>query len=104
MHPSVAANPEKLSEFCRRWKIVELSLFGSALHDDFRPESDMDLLVSYADGAEWSLFDHLRMERELSVIFGRKVEIIARRAVERSTNPIRRKAILESARPYYVAR
>ena len=46
--------PALVQEFCRRWKIVELSLFGSALRDDFRPDSDMDLLVRYAPGAAWT--------------------------------------------------
>ena len=95
---------ERIADFCRRWKIVELSLFGSVLRDDFRSDSDVDLLVSFAPEAEWSLFDHIRMEEELSSIFGRKVDMVSRRVVERSDNWIRRKVILETAEPYYVAR
>lgn len=95
---------EKIADFCRKWKIVELSLFGSVLRDDFRPDSDVDLLVTFAPDAEWSLFDHVRMEEELSAIFGRKVDMGTRRAIERSDNWIRRKAILGTAEPYYVAR
>lgn len=74
------------------------------LRDDFRSDSDVDLLVSFAPDAEWSLFDHIRMEEELSSIFGRKVDMVSRRVVERSDNWIRRKVILETAEPYYVAR
>jgi len=95
---------EKITDFCKKWKIVELSLFGSVLRDDFRPDSDVDVLVTFAADAEWGLFDHVAMEEELSSIFGRKVDLISRRAVERSDNWIRRKAILGTAEPYYVAR
>ena len=97
--------PEQaVGEFCRCWKISEMSLFGSALRDDFGPDSDVDVLVSFAPDADWSLFDHLRMEEELSGILGRKVDLVSRRAVERSTNWIRKKAIIESARRVYESR
>ena len=95
---------QKIAEFCKKWKITQLSLFGSVLRDDFRPDSDVDLLVTFAPDAKWSLFDHVRMEEELSAIFGRKVDLVSRRAIERSQNYIRRKAILETAQPYYVTR
>jgi uncharacterized protein len=95
---------EKLADFCRKWKIVEFSLFGSVLRDDFRPDSDIDVLVSFSTDAEWSLLEHVAMEEELSAIFGRKVDVISRKAIERSENYIRRNAILETAQPYYVAR
>jgi predicted nucleotidyltransferase len=95
---------ERLADFCRRWKISELRLFGSALRADFRPDSDLDLLVSFTSDADWSLLDHVATEEELSGILGRKVDLVSRRAIERSSNWIRRKAILESAEPYFVAR
>ena len=95
---------ERTAEFCRKWKIVELSLFGSVLRDDFGPASDVDLLVTFAPNAEWSLLDHVAMEEEISEALGRKVDLVSRRAIERSENWIRRRAILESAQPYYVAR
>ncbi len=63
----------------------------------------MDVLVVFAPEASWSLFDHVAMEEELSGILGRKVDLVSRRAIERSSNWIRRKAILESARTYYAA-
>ena len=59
-----------LEEFCHRWKITELFLFGSALRDDFRADSDIDLLACFAPDAEWSLLDHARMEKELKDHFG----------------------------------
>ncbi|MEK7407933.1 MAG: nucleotidyltransferase domain-containing protein [Acidobacteriota bacterium] len=93
-----------LADFCRRWKIVELCLFGSVLREDFGPDSDLDLLVSFAPDADWSLLDHVAMEEELSGILRRKVDLVSRRAIERSANWIRRKAILDSAEPYFVPR
>lgn len=92
-----------IAEFCRRWKIKELSLFGSMLRDDFSPDSDVDFLVSFLGDAKWSLFDHVRMEDELSSLIGRKVDLVSRPAVERSGNWIRRRAILESAKVVYVS-
>jgi hypothetical protein len=74
------------------------------LRDDFRPDSDVDVLVTFAPEAEWSLFDHVTMEEELSSILDRKVDLVSRRGIERSRNWIRRKAILEAAEPFYVAR
>ena len=104
MKPRIPLDKESIAEFCRRWKIIEFSLFGSVLRDDFRPDSDIDVLVSFSPEAEWGLFEHSAMQEELSVMFNRKVDLITRRAVEHSRNPIRRRIILESAQPYYVAR
>ncbi len=94
---------DRIKEFCHRWKIVELSLFGSALREDFRPDSDVDLLVRFAPDADWSLLDHARMERELSEILGREVDLVSRTAVEASPNWIRRREILSTARALYAA-
>jgi uncharacterized protein len=67
---------DRVAEFCKRNRIRKLSLFGSALRDDFRPDSDIDLLVEFQTGAAPSLFDLARMERELSAILsGRKVDL-----------------------------
>ena len=92
---------ERIAEFYRKWGVVELSLFGSVLRDDFGPESDVDVLVTYAPEAIPSLFDHVHMEDELVEIFGRPVDMVSRVAVERSRNPFRKRAILESARSVY---
>jgi predicted nucleotidyltransferase len=95
---------EKISTFCQRWHITEFAFFGSILRNDFRPDSDVDVLVTFAPEADWSLFDHVTMEEELSALLGRKVDLVSRRAIERSSNWLRRKAILETAEPYYAAR
>jgi predicted nucleotidyltransferase len=88
---------EKLRDFCRRWKITEFSLFGSVVRDDFGPESDVDVLITFAPDARRSLFDMVHMEDELVEIFGREVDLLTRRAVEGSLNPIRKTSILSSA-------
>ena len=91
----------KLTEFCKRWKVVELALFGSVLRADFTPESDIDVLATFADDAGWSLLDHLAMEEELSALLLRKVDLSSRRSVERSTNWIRRREILQTAETWH---
>ena len=99
-----SAIPEReLAAFCRRWKIAELALFGSALRDDFDSSSDVDLLVTFTLGADFSLLDHLRIQQELEKLIGRPVDLVSRRAIERSPNPIRKRAILGSARTVYAA-
>lgn len=93
-----------IARYCRKWKITELLVFGSAARDELRQDSDLDLLVSFGPEADWSLLDHVAMTEELSALVGRPVDLVTRRAVERSPNRIRREAILSSARPYYAAR
>jgi hypothetical protein len=94
--------PEKaLSDFCQRWKIRELAVFGSALRDDFRPDSDVDVLVSFAEDAHRSLWDVIAAEQELAAIVGRPVDLVERSTVEASENWIRRNSILRTARVVY---
>ncbi len=92
-----------LASFCRRWKIRELALFGSVLSKAFGPASDVDVLVTFLPEAEWSLLDHIQMEEELSILLGREVDLVSKRAIERSENWLRRRAILESAEVVYAA-
>jgi predicted nucleotidyltransferase len=94
---------EKIAGFCNRWKITEFALFGSVLREDFTSESDIDVLVTFAPDAHWSLLDHVEMQDELKTIFGRNVDLVSRRGIERSRNHIRRKEILESAEVIYAA-
>jgi len=93
----------KLIEFCKRWNVSEFALFGSALRADFRPDSDVDVLVSFAPQAHITLFDMARMQLELQAIFKRDVDLVSRRGVERSRNHLRRKRILDSAQVIHVA-
>jgi predicted nucleotidyltransferase len=100
----VAIPTDKISDFCRRWKVTELALFGSALRRDFSPESDVDVLVSFAPEARWSLFDLVTMESELQTILDRKVDLVERTAVEQADNYIRRRNILNNFEVIYAAR
>ncbi len=94
---------DAIRDFCKRWKIREFALFGSVLRDDFRPDSDVDVLVRFSDDAEWSLLDHAGMQEELKEVFGRKVDVVNRRSIEASKNPYRRREILSTAQVVYVA-
>jgi hypothetical protein len=96
-------SPEKIVEFCRRWKISRLAVFGSAVRGKLRADSDIDLLVTFASDADWSMFDHYRMEDELVAILGREVDLVSKEAIEESANPIFRCEILGSAREIYAA-
>jgi predicted nucleotidyltransferase len=93
-----------IEEFCRRWKIDELSFFGSILRDDFGPDSDVDVLVAFGPDARWGGFDLVEMRDELSALVGRPVDLLTRRSLEASKNWIRRKEILGSAEPFFVSR
>ena len=99
----IGLSVDELSEFCRRWKIVELALFGSVLRSDFKPDSDVDMLMTFAAEAQWSLLDHVRMQDELSDLLQRKVDLVSRKGIEKSRNYIRRRAILESSEVIYAA-
>jgi len=87
----------KIAEFCRKWRITEFSLFGSVLRDDFRPDSDVDVMVSFTPEAGWSLLDLARMEQELETLFDRPVDLVERSGIERSRNPFRKRSVLASA-------
>jgi predicted nucleotidyltransferase len=95
---------EQIQNFCDRWHITEFALFGSILRDDFRSDSDVDVLVTFAPDAQRGLSETLQMKDELQSIFGRKVDFIVKTAIERSENWLRRKNILESAQIIYAAR
>lgn len=97
---NISIPTEGLAEFCRRWKITELSLFGSALREDFGPESDVDVLVKFEQGAAWD-FDHWdQMTVELESIFDRPVDLVEQRWIR---NPFMRHSILTSRRVVYAA-
>lgn len=93
----------KLADFCKRWNVSEFAIFGSALSADFRPDSDVDVLISFAPQAQITLFDMVHMQDELKAIFGRDVDLVSKRGVENSRNYLRRKNILDSAQVIHVA-
>lgn len=88
---------DAILQFCRRWKISELALFGSVLRSDFRPDSDVDVLVTFTDDADWGLLDHVQMQQEFATLLHRPVDLISKRALKRSANWMRREAILRTA-------
>lgn len=90
----------QLAAFCRRWKIEEFALFGSVLRNDFGPESDIDVLVTFDPSAQWSLFNLAAMQLELEEMFGRPVDLVERRGLQ---NPFRRRAILNSLEVIYAS-
>ena len=92
---------ERLESFCHKWQIAEFALFGSVLRDDFRPDSDLDVLVTFAPKAPWTLLDLVTMEQELAILVGRTVDLIERRVIQNSDNPIRKAEILNSAQVVY---
>lgn len=91
---------DKITGFCGRWQVKELAIFGSALLDDFRPDSDVDVLVVFQDEAKWNLFDHMKAEEELKQIFGREVDLVEKKAIR---NPFRRHNILSNYEVIYAA-
>jgi predicted nucleotidyltransferase len=99
----VKISRKKIANFCRRWKVVEFSLFGSILREDFHPDSDVDVLVRFAPDAQISLFDLVDMQNELKDVFGREVDLVEKEAIQQSENYIRRKSILENAEVIYAA-
>jgi len=75
MPARLALDAAQIEAFCHRHHIRKLALFGSVLHDDFRPESDVDVLVEFEPGTRVTLFDMVDLEAELTEIVGRKVDL-----------------------------
>ena len=92
---------DQIAAFCQKWKITELAVFGSVLRNDFRPDSDVDTLVSFADDAHWSLYDWVDMQEELKGMIGRGVDLAEKKGLH---NPFRRHAILTTKQVIYAAR
>jgi uncharacterized protein len=98
--PRFTNQDAEIVAFCRRWMVRELALFGSVLRDDFRPDSDVDVLVDFQPDAPWSYWEWPQMTDELESIFGRRVDLIDAAGLK---NPFRRKAIFETRRVMYAA-
>ena len=93
--------PAQIAEFCQRWHIIEFALFGSVLRDDFRPDSDIDVLVTFSPDSSWSLFDWVDMKDELEALFKRKVDIADKEGLK---NPYRRHEILRTQQVVYASK
>lgn len=92
-----------LAAFCQKWKIKEMSFFGSVLREDFRSDSDIDIIVSFEDNSTWGILELVRMKRELKTLLGREVDLMTKKSIEQSPNWIRRQEILGTAQIVYVA-
>jgi|ERR671915_117116 predicted nucleotidyltransferase len=93
--------PGELADFCRRWHIAKLEVFGSLLRDDFNDASDIDFLVSFEPGKGPADMDWFEIKEELAQLVGRKVDVLDRRVVEHSRNLYRRYHILREATPVH---
>jgi uncharacterized protein len=93
----------QIADFCRRWGIGELALFGSVLRDDFGSESDVDVLYRMLPGRSYDFLGYFDMKDELEKMFGRPVDFVERKVIEESPNWVRRKAILSTAETIYAA-
>jgi predicted nucleotidyltransferase len=91
---------KKIAEFCKRWRINEFSLFGSVLRDDFRSDSDIDVMVSIDPRAHIGLFEIIDMKLELEKMFNRPVDLVEKEGLR---NPYRRREILRTAQVVYAA-
>lgn len=89
---------QKITDFCRKWKITRMALFGSVLRSDFRPQSDVDVMVAFASDAHWSLLDVVDMKFELEAIFKRDVDLVEDGTIK---NPIKRRCIYENLEVIY---
>ncbi len=95
---------ENIAEFCHKWQVTEFALFGSILRDDFRPDSDIDVMVQFHPDAHPTFRTLDQMEAELQTIFRREVDLITRQGIETSRNYLRRHDILSSAQVIYATR
>ncbi|MBD0344350.1 MAG: nucleotidyltransferase domain-containing protein [Coleofasciculus sp. Co-bin14] len=95
---------KSLTKLCQHWQIVELSLFGSILREDFNADSDIDVLVKFSEEARITFFDFDVIEQQLSQLFQRPVDVVTKQAIEQSHNPIRRKNILDNSKVIYKQR
>jgi uncharacterized protein len=102
MKTAITMPTDRIRQFCQHWQVIELSLFGSVLRDDFHADSDIDILVAFAATANWGLLEHAKMQEELEILFNRRVDLIGKKSIERSANWIRRQEILSTAQTIYV--
>lgn len=80
-----------------------MSFFGSVLREDFRSDSDIDIIVNFEDNSTWGILELVRMKRELKTLLGREVDLMTKKSIEQSHNWIRRQEILGTAQIVYVA-
>jgi len=104
LYDRLQTSPEQIETLCQQWQITELALFGSVLRDDFRPDSDVDVFVTFAPDAKLSLLDLVELQHQFAALFGREVDVIETQTIESSPNWIRRNEILHTATVIYGTR
>jgi uncharacterized protein len=97
--PKIDVPEKKIKEFCQRYQVQRMALFGSVLRDDFRPDSDIDILVVFDHSANTSFMTLGKMKRELSTLFQRPVDLVPQEGLK----PAIREAVLSSAQEVYAA-
>lgn len=100
MHSKITIDRKRIAKFCRKWKISELALFGSVLREDFQPDSDIDVLLSFAPGAGFTFDNRVEIMDELADIFGCEVDVVEKDAIR---NPFRRQSIFSTKEVVYAA-
>lgn len=100
MQYQIPIDLERIGAFCHKWEIRQMALFGSVLRDDFRPDSDVDVLIVFGPEIPWSLYDWMDMQEELKQILGRDVDLVSKDGLR---NPIRRGEILDTCEVIYEA-
>ena len=101
MNSHIAVPKDKIEAFCQQHHISALGLFGTVLHEDFRPNSGIGVLVGFKQEHIPESVKLGEMREELTKIFGQNVDLVERQAVEKSENYIRRRHILKSVEPIY---
>ena len=103
MNALIRSRQKQIGEFCKAWNISELQVFGSVTTRRFRPDSDIDIIVDFPAGSHHTLIQLAQMEAGLEEIFGRRIDLMTRQAVEQSRNYIRKRSILSSMEKVYGA-
>lgn len=104
LYQRLGITDRQLAEFCQKAQITEFALFGSVLRDDFRPDSDFDILVTFTPDCKFSLLDIVGLEYDLEDWLGRDVDLVEKLTVERDFNWLRRKEILDNHKVIYESR
>jgi len=100
MPSRIEFDPQRIAAFCRKWHVTRLALFGSVLRDDFRPDSDVDVLVTIDPTSPTSYWDWPDMTDELAAIFGRRIDLVAAGGLR---NPFRKREILRTCEVIHAA-
>ena len=99
MNPAIEIPQDRVADLCRRYKVLQLALFGSALRDDFGPDSDVDFLVEFDPAAQIGFLTLAKLQRELSAMIHRRVELVPKHGLKDRI----RQAVLASAKVVYAA-